>query len=221
MNITMSSSIAHLAMALSKFQSAIENVDKDKQAYGYKYADLSSCLEAIKAPLAKNGLSIIQPIQMLEDKHILETYLIHETGEWMKSCFCIETVAIKGSNTLQQLGAGITYARRYALCAMVGLTQEDNDAAMIKAKDSQVNKVKTSTVTPEKLTQSSEITQLMQLCKEHRLNIKDFAAHYKIDSKDPKSVSNAIENFDEFASIYTLHQQNMDKQTDSMREKII
>lgn len=92
MNTTMSSSIAHLAMALSKFQSVIENVDKDKQAYGYKYADLSTCLEAIKAPLAKNGLSIIQPIQMLEDKHILETYLIHETGEWMKSCFCMATI---------------------------------------------------------------------------------------------------------------------------------
>jgi len=56
----MSEKIDALAVALSKAQSLIENVSKDKQAYGYKYADLASCLQAIKKPLADNGLSISQ-----------------------------------------------------------------------------------------------------------------------------------------------------------------
>ena len=46
----MSEKIDALAVALSKAQSLIENVSKDKQAYGYKYADLASCLQAIKIP---------------------------------------------------------------------------------------------------------------------------------------------------------------------------
>jgi hypothetical protein len=63
-DIMMSEKIDCLAIALSKAQSVIENVGKDKQGYGYKYADLASCLEAIKKPLSDNGLSIVQPISI-------------------------------------------------------------------------------------------------------------------------------------------------------------
>ena len=75
----MSNKIEALAAALSKAQAAIENVSKDKQAYGYKYADLASCLAAVKKPLADNGLSVSQLVSQDKDgKQVLVTLLIHE-----------------------------------------------------------------------------------------------------------------------------------------------
>ena len=205
MNENMSASIVNLAMALSKFQLEIENVDKDVQAYGYKYANLASCLEAIKKPLAKNGLSVIQPIQLIGDKHVLETYIFHETGEWIKSSFCIENVAVKGTNSIQQLGAGITYARRYALCAIVGLTQEDTDGVVEKKQDNSKNFTVKKAEQPQ---QVSVVTQLLNLCKENRIDAKDFTAHYKISSQDIAAVTNVVEKFEEMAALYMQAKQN-------------
>ena len=179
----MSEKIDCLAIALSKAQSIIENVSKDKQAYGYKYADLASCLHAVKKPLADNGLSISQLVtQDKEGKQVLATLLIHESGQWLKSMFNIENVVMKQCNGLQQIGAGLTYARRYALSAIVGLTQEDDDAMSIgkpKVKEIELNPVK----------------ELINLCNESKLNLKEFTSYHGINSSDLESVKKGIDNF--------------------------
>ena len=181
----MSNSIEALVEALSKAQSLIENVSKDKQAYGYKYADLASCLAAVKKPLADNGLSVSQIVSQDRDgKQVLVTLLMHKSGQWLKSIFALENVVMKQCNSLQQLGAGITYARRYALSAIVGLTQEDDDAQSV-SKASVEEKVPSLTVTKE----------FMNLCAEHKLDAKEFAKFHNIDSKHSETVTNGIANF--------------------------
>lgn len=187
----MSDKIENLAVALSKAQAAIENVSKDKQGYGYKYADLASCLGALKKPLADNGLSVSQLVNQDKDgKQLLVTLLIHESGQWLKSILCIESVIVKNKkgevtgNSLQQLGAGLTYARRYALSAIVGLTQEDDDAQSV-SKATVEEKVPSLTVTKE----------FMNLCAEHKLDAKEFAKFHNIDSKHSETVTNGIANF--------------------------
>lgn len=186
----MSNEIDKIAVALSKAQAAIENVGKDKQGYGYKYADLASCLEAIKIPLSKNGLSITQPISQLKDGgHILITLLIHESGQWLKSMLSIEKVVMKNKqgtitgNTLQHLGSGITYARRYALSSIIGLAQEDNDAQSIRREGK------------EKAVEASVIKEFIELCAEHKVDAKEFAHFHNIDSQKPETVNKAIANF--------------------------
>lgn len=209
MNDNMSASIANLAMSLSKFQSEIANVDKDSQGYGYKYANLSGCIEAIKAPLAKYGLSVIQPMRLIDDKHILDTYIIHETGEWIKSSFPIEAAVVKGANAIQQLGAGITYTRRYALCALVGLAQEDTDGVIDK-KNAESSKTQTAVKEQKPATKVLSIpaTQLLDLCKENRIGAGEFCKHYNITSSDSNALQHAVENFDEMVSLYMLAKQN-------------
>ena len=179
----MSEKIDALAVALSKAQSLIENVSKDKQAYGYKYADLASCLQAIKKPLADNGLSISQLVtQDRDNKQVLVTLLIHESGQWLKSVFGIENVVMKQCNSLQQIGAGITYARRYALSAIIGLTQEDDDANSVpKFKKEEESK--------------ELINELITLCNSNRLNTKEFTKFHNIDSSNIETVKNGINNF--------------------------
>lgn len=141
----MSEKIDLIALALSKAQSEIENVNKDKtvvtQKFKYKYADLSSCIDAIKKSLRDNGLSISQLGTFDNNgKQTLVTILMHESGQWLKSIFYIpnEESTSGTGNSLQRLGASLTYMRRYALSAIVGLTQEDDDAQSLTKNNNKV-----------------------------------------------------------------------------------
>jgi len=186
----MSEKVDALALALSKAQSVMENVSKDKQGYGYKYADLASVLTAIRKPLSDNGLSISQLVTTDIDKQVLVTLLMHESGQWLKSTFCIENVIMKQCNSLQQIGAGITYTRRYALSALVGLSQEDDDAQSVP-------KIKSIRSDEELQEREEKIKELLALCSEHKISAKEFAEFHNIDSNSIATVKNAIVHFDE------------------------
>lgn len=181
----MSEQINELALALSKAQATIENVSKDKQAYGYKYADLASCLEAVKKPLSDNGLAVSQLVSTDGEKQMLITMLVHSSGQWLKSVLSIESVVMKQCNSLQQIGAGITYARRYALSAIVGLTQDDDDAQSITKKPRVEDKEKDLSV----------VRSFMALCREHNIEAREFAKFSNIDSNDLDSVAHGVANF--------------------------
>lgn len=181
----MSEQINELALALSKAQATIENVSKDKQAYGYKYADLASCLEAVKKPLSDNGLAVSQLVSTDGEKQMLITMLVHSSGQWLKSVLSIESVVMKQCNSLQQIGAGITYARRYALSAIVGLTQDDDDAQSLTKK----------TRVEDKEKDLGAVRSFMALCREHNIEAREFAKFNNIDSNDLDSVAHGVANF--------------------------
>ena len=84
-----------------------------------KYATLEMVIEATDPALCKNGLSIIQ----LVNGENLETVLIHTSGEWIAS----ETALKAVKQDPQAQGSAITYARRYALSAILGVASEEDD----------------------------------------------------------------------------------------------
>lgn len=139
-----------LAEALSKAQAQIENAKKDTKAFNYKYADLAGVLDVVKKPLADNGLSVAQSPDLHQTAnndvvYILKTTLLHSSGQSINS----HTPLILGAKKdMQELGKAITYARRYALSAMLGVAQEDDDAATISGK----NAAPATKQTPEKKT---------------------------------------------------------------------
>lgn len=123
--------------ALSNFQQEVPIILKDSQGYGYLYADLPAIFKVINPLLAKNGLGFSQAINGTE----LETIIFHiESGETLTSKTAIpQGVQLKGMNDFQVLGSAITYIRRYALSAMLGLvTDKDTDASgeQVKPKTS-------------------------------------------------------------------------------------
>jgi hypothetical protein len=128
-----SESIAALAAALSKAQASITGALKDSANPFFKsrYADLASCWDACRKPLTDNGLAVIQTIEAGEGRAILVTTLCHASGEWIKSYCPILTK----DDSPQGQGSGITYARRYALAAMVGLAQIDDDAEAAQGRN--------------------------------------------------------------------------------------
>lgn len=130
-----SESIGKLAEALSKTQAALKGAIKDcnNPFFGSQYADLSSVWEACREPLTKNGLSVVQSTDVADTGVIIETMLCHTSGEWISG----RLKMLPTKTDPQGVGSAITYGRRYALAAMVGIAPEDDDAesAMGRPKD--------------------------------------------------------------------------------------
>lgn len=121
-----SNSIAALAAALAKAQAEIAGAVKDSANpfFKSKYADLESVWSACRKPLTSNGLSVIQTTLPMKQGLMLVTTLAHSSGEWIRGYMPI----LAKDNTAQSQGSGISYARRYALAALVGVYQTDDDA---------------------------------------------------------------------------------------------
>ena len=131
----MSGDVKELFAALSKFQGELESASKARQGHGYKYADLAECINTAKPFLLKHGLAVTQMLGSNEQgKQTMITMLTHESGQYISSEFVmVEAVLSGGSgkNPAQVLGSAITYQRRYAFAAIIGLAQEDDDAASV------------------------------------------------------------------------------------------
>lgn len=121
-----SDSIAKIMPALVKAQSEMSQPkkDSDNPFYKSKYADLSSILEACQPALNANDICIIQPITRENDKSMVETLLFHSSGEFIG---CLTEIKNTKPNDPQAEGSGITYARRYGLQSLLGLSAVDDD----------------------------------------------------------------------------------------------
>jgi len=126
-----SQQITNLAQAMIKVQKQLQPVVKNAQNtfVGNTYATLNSVVEACKYSLLEHGIWVTQlptpaPVELGTGHIALETRLIHvESGEWISST----TVIPLPKNDPQGMGSAITYARRYSLCAMLGIITEDDD----------------------------------------------------------------------------------------------
>ena len=122
--------------ALAAFQQEIPVILKENDGYGYKYADLPAIFEVINPIMQKYGLGFTQLIE----GDAIKTIIFHvESGETLESLVNIpQGVQLKGMNDFQVLGSAITYLRRYALSAALGLvTDKDTDAAGEQVKPSE------------------------------------------------------------------------------------
>ena len=116
-------------------------VPKNKQGYGYKYADLSQ----IHQLLEENGLSYYQFVKCIDGNDYIMTVRIDADGnesEPIQGCRVVEAVLSGKSNPAQEHGSALTYARRYSLQMAYGLATEDDDAESLTRKPEPV-KLKT------------------------------------------------------------------------------
>lgn len=114
-----------LAGALAKAQGAIKSAVKAKENPFFKsqYADLPAVMDACRKALSDNGLAVTQVADFDGQETWLETMLIHSSGQWISGKYPVRPV----KNDPQGLGSAQTYARRYALMAMVGIVAENED----------------------------------------------------------------------------------------------
>lgn len=124
--VMFSKTTGKIASALAKAQLKIIGAKKDSENPFYKssYADLSAVWDACHIFLNENEIAITQiPFSDESGKKFLLTSLIHSSGEFIRGKLEIST---KGMGA-QEVGSGISYARRYMLSAMTGVAQKDDD----------------------------------------------------------------------------------------------
>lgn len=124
-----STTTAELAKALSAAQGEFPEIQRDKEVkvatqkgqYTFKYAELSSIIEATKKSMAKHGLSIMSAPASSPEGLVLTTRLSHASGEWVEGDFPLD----KGARP-QDLGSQLTYFRRYAITGLLHIATDDD-----------------------------------------------------------------------------------------------
>ena len=129
-----SPSIGAIAAALAKAQVELVNPEKsligvltaaDAAGRTFRYAPLSSGLDIIRKSLGRHELATIQTTEIDAAGLIhLRTVLAHASGEWISLDWPV--CAVSETAAPHRLGAALTYARRYALFTLVGITGEDD-----------------------------------------------------------------------------------------------
>lgn len=123
---SVSSTRKHISAALVKAQKAFGPALKTSQNPHFKsrYADLSACVEAVVEALNDNGIALTQRTEPSERGVVVETVLIHESGEELSFG---KLFVPCNKNDAQGYGSAITYARRYHLQTALGIAPEDDD----------------------------------------------------------------------------------------------
>ena len=120
-----SEQIDKIAPALLAAQKEINNASKDAKNPHFRssYASLGSVIEAVKEPLNKHGIAILQTLSEGKEGLHLSSRLLHTSGQW------IEDTAFSPLPKAdpQGVGSATTYLRRYSIAALMCITQEDDD----------------------------------------------------------------------------------------------
>src|SRR6266403_2115356 len=132
-----SESIGAIAAALAKAQGELTNPEKSLTATirspfpnegekSFRYASLASGLDNVRKSLGQHEIATIQTTAIDHDSGQirLTTLLAHASGEWISSDWPV--CAISEMAAPHRMGAALTYARRYALFALVGIAGEDD-----------------------------------------------------------------------------------------------
>lgn len=141
-----SENIIDITCAIINLQSELGFASKDRANpfFKSKYADLASVWETCCELLTKNNLAVIQTLDVVDanyenkthdregkiktdqkgnKQNVLMTTLAHSSGQWFRSTSLICPI----SHDPQGIGSAITYMRRYSLCAILGVIQDDDD----------------------------------------------------------------------------------------------
>jgi hypothetical protein len=127
----------NIAAALLKVQQDLDPVKKGKKGHNNKYADLPAVLDEAVAKLNEHGIVVLQPIQPAsQTNHArVETILLHaESGESLSGCAEVPWRSESKMNDAQSYGSAVTYARRYSLVSILGISTEDDDGQSAYSK---------------------------------------------------------------------------------------
>lgn len=151
--------IGTLAAALARAQAELANPEKTLTAIirspfpreaerTFRYASLASGLDIVRKTLSKQEVATVQTTRLEAGQVHLTTLLAHSSGEWISSDWPV--CASKDTDAPHRMGAALTYARRYALFALVGITGEDDLDAPDTIESSPSSELKPPSTKPGK-----------------------------------------------------------------------
>jgi hypothetical protein len=114
--------IEALAAAQGEFATIPKTEKVEAGARRYRYADLAGVLAVVRPVLSRHGIALLQTLEPNHEGLLLHTAL-RGYGESIESTMPI----VAPLNNPQAIGSGLTYMRRYSLCALVGVAADDDD----------------------------------------------------------------------------------------------
>ena len=146
-----SQEVGELAKALINVQRQLQPAtkDADNPFTKSKYATLNSVMDSCRDALLSNGIWLCQYPVPAEPGYLgLVTKLTHaESGQWQSSLAVVPLPKVDP----QGVGISMTYTRRYALSAMLGIvTEEDTDGEFASDKPNRLQRQKNAVTVPQR-----------------------------------------------------------------------
>lgn len=118
-----------LAKAQGQFQAVSKN--QDNPFFKSKYLTLAGIMDVIRKPFADNELCVIQSPKVFKEGNstfiTLKTIIAHSSGDTLENELTLPIATGQRISDAQAIGSGITYARRYALQSLVGVSADEED----------------------------------------------------------------------------------------------
>lgn len=114
-----------LTASLIKALAQMEDVTKTKDGHNYKYAPLDRITSMARTVMAEHGLTVTQTATTEDNMVAVYTTVFHTSGQFLTYA----PLCLPLGNKSQETGSAITYARRYALMAVLSIAGEDDDGA--------------------------------------------------------------------------------------------
>jgi hypothetical protein len=96
---------------------------KDGRSFTYTYADLADVVAATRPVLAAHGLVALTPLTNHEDGPAVAVVILHRSGQSLT----FGPFPFREGHDAQATGSAVTYHRRYALLAALGIATGDDD----------------------------------------------------------------------------------------------
>lgn len=174
-----SEQINELATAMAKAQAEVEKAEKRgaNPHFRSRYSDLGAVWDAIREPLTKHGLSVVQfPATDIENHCVvIRTRILHASGQWIEDALSVPVAKWDA----QGIGSATTYGRRYSLMAVAGVAPEDDDgeAAVGRGK---ARTTKTELQKPEPLVTTEQAKELVSLLDKASADYQGFLGYFKV-----------------------------------------
>lgn len=192
-----SETTAEIYKALVGFHKEAASISIKKAADGgggrYKYATLDDILDAVRLPLANQGLFLTQGLH----GDLLVTRIAHTSGEYIQTDTKFMVWEGRGgTSNLQNMGGGITYLKRYTLSAILGISLDGDEDGSNNQQQQQQQKQKPKKkskprITPEAL--GSAIGYILNDPEGLTYTVARIKSKYIINQQEEADIVAAIE----------------------------
>ena len=189
MEYKQSDNVSLLIEALINFQKDFHDIslkkDKKNEHLRNAYMTLDNILNTIRPLLSKNGLVIVQSLT----GSYLTSVLYHVSGQYIKTEMPFNPMSgNKGTNDLQNLGGGITYAKRYQVCAMLSISADNDDDAQSSGH------ITNELLRPQKkkVTTIDECNKLIEWLRKNPEKRQSLTQHYEISKPHLEFIDNTL-----------------------------
>lgn len=177
---------SELFKGMAKFREQLKQpeLNGDNPYFKNKYVTLSGVQKAIDAALKGTGLAYFQKVSNIDDGIGVETIITHESGQMITSGILVLTPQKKDA---QGYGSSITYAKRYQLSAMFGISSDDDDDGNV-ATNADQKQTKQGKRNNQQQTNQRPQTEAEKLQADYHSKLAYLAKTYSLKKEDVTSM---------------------------------